>query len=209
MWRFMFVCFAFLGWAFYELSGGSDYAPGQNSLQVHAEKERQRKAEEAKQAETEEAARAAEEAISKIAAAEKAVEQDDAGRVTLTLATVSTDATKAEILTRQDPETEAQPAVAAPVVEEAAIAAALQEVLATDEPVADQPEAGATDYRWVSANLVNLREGPGLTFRTVTQITKGTEVAVLEEPGHGWVNVRIPDTGESGWMADWLLTEPN
>lgn len=27
MWRFMICCFAFLGWGFYELSGGSDFAP--------------------------------------------------------------------------------------------------------------------------------------------------------------------------------------
>ncbi len=35
MWRFILVSFAFLGWSFYELSGGSDYAPRADSLQVH------------------------------------------------------------------------------------------------------------------------------------------------------------------------------
>ena len=36
MWRFILVSFAFLGWAFYELSGGADYAPIANSIQARA-----------------------------------------------------------------------------------------------------------------------------------------------------------------------------
>lgn len=34
MWRLILVSFAFLGWAFYQLSGGADYAPRADSLQV-------------------------------------------------------------------------------------------------------------------------------------------------------------------------------
>ncbi|WP_198586122.1 SH3 domain-containing protein [Roseovarius salinarum] len=37
MWRFIVVVFGFLALAFYELSGGADYAPRPNSLQVRAE----------------------------------------------------------------------------------------------------------------------------------------------------------------------------
>ena len=37
MWRFILVTFAFLGSAFYYLSGGADYTPAPNSLQARAE----------------------------------------------------------------------------------------------------------------------------------------------------------------------------
>ena len=36
MWRFISVTFAFLGYAFYTLSGGSDYAPRTQSIQARA-----------------------------------------------------------------------------------------------------------------------------------------------------------------------------
>jgi hypothetical protein len=36
MWRFVLVSFVFLGWSFYELSGGADYRPAPGSLQVRA-----------------------------------------------------------------------------------------------------------------------------------------------------------------------------
>lgn len=36
MWRFILVTFAFLGFAFWEMSGGADYAPRDNSIQARA-----------------------------------------------------------------------------------------------------------------------------------------------------------------------------
>ena len=42
MWRFIIVSFAFLGWSFYELSGGSDYRPSANSIQTRALLDNQR-----------------------------------------------------------------------------------------------------------------------------------------------------------------------
>ena len=36
MWRFILVTFGFLGFAFWEMSGGGDYAPSDNSLQAQA-----------------------------------------------------------------------------------------------------------------------------------------------------------------------------
>ncbi|MFU1477452.1 SH3 domain-containing protein [Roseovarius sp. C7] len=38
MWRFILITFGFLGFAFYELSGGADYAPSDNSLQAHMQR---------------------------------------------------------------------------------------------------------------------------------------------------------------------------
>ncbi len=41
MWRFILLSFVFLGWAFYELSGGADYHPSPNSIQGRATLEMQ------------------------------------------------------------------------------------------------------------------------------------------------------------------------
>ncbi len=40
MWRFILITFGFLGFAFYELSGGADYAPSDDSLQAHMQRDR-------------------------------------------------------------------------------------------------------------------------------------------------------------------------
>lgn len=42
MWRFMLLSFAFLGWAFFEMSGGADYRPSANSIQARAVLDNQR-----------------------------------------------------------------------------------------------------------------------------------------------------------------------
>jgi len=36
MWRLVLITFVFLGWAFYELSGGADYRPAPDSIQARA-----------------------------------------------------------------------------------------------------------------------------------------------------------------------------
>ena len=40
MWRFVLVSFVALGWSFYVLSGGADYEPVENSIQVQSQIER-------------------------------------------------------------------------------------------------------------------------------------------------------------------------
>lgn len=42
MWRFVLMSFVFLGWAFYEMSGGADYRPSANSIQARALLDNQR-----------------------------------------------------------------------------------------------------------------------------------------------------------------------
>ena len=80
---------------------------------------------------------------------------------------------------------------------DAAVAAALGEV------TFDQSQ-----IRWVKENIIDLRAGPGLSFDRVRQVSKGAEVAVLEDPGHGWLNVQVVDGYETGWVPEWLLTDP-
>jgi len=99
-----------------------------------------------------------------------------------------------------------------------AITAALSETL--DETKAEdvtqqivaaepEPEAAPQDIREVTAARVNMRNGPGQTFNVLAKLTAGQQVEILQDPGDGWVKLRVVDNGRVGWMADFLLTASN
>ena len=197
MWRFLVVAFAVMGWSFYELSGGSDYAPVENSIQVQGLADRALPKPQQDEPDTRRRTLAEVEAM--MAELEQAEEETEDLVLTLVatdgLGIIEAEASrpKAELLQMELPERQEESDAAI----EAAIAAAIGET--TFEP---------SQLRWVKENIVELRSGPGLTFDKVLQVTKGTEVAVLEDPGHGWLNVQVIDTYQTGWLAEWLVTEP-
>lgn len=199
MWRFVLISFVVMGWSFYELSGGSDYAPAENSIQVQGLPDRTPP----RPAAQEPAAR-----NRTLAQVEATMDELDRARteaeeLSLTLAAVSTDGPsiiaaeasrpKAELLELQIEERREESATDI----DAAVAAAIGD-----------PTADPSRLRWVREPMVDLRTGPGLTFDTVARIAKGTEVAVLEDPGHGWLNVRVTGTYQTGWLAEWLVGLP-
>jgi len=51
----------------------------------------------------------------------------------------------------------------------------------------------------VTANLVNVRQGPGMTYAVIAQVNAGTMVQVLQLQA-GWVRVRLPNHRE-GWIS--------
>lgn len=51
----------------------------------------------------------------------------------------------------------------------------------------------------ITANLVNVRQGPGMTFGIVAQVNAGTVVDVVHLQA-GWVRVRLPNNVE-GWVS--------
>ena len=203
MWRFVLVSFVALGWSFYVLSGGADYAPVENSIQVQSKIEKP-------EPEPEEDTRQADlnrqlQTLAQVEAMMDGMEETEAEteELSVTLAATRSDGLgvieaeasrpKAELLQMNidDRNFETQESI------DAAVSAALGD-----------PSVDPSQLRWVKEGMVDLRSGPGLTFDRVAQVTKGTEVAVLEDPGHGWLNVRIVDSYETGWLAEWLVTEP-
>ena len=57
---------------------------------------------------------------------------------------------------------------------------------------------------WVKDELrINLRTGPGVSYRIVGRMTTGDTVEVLEK-GEGWTRVRMAELGE-GWIPDGYL----
>ena len=71
------------------------------------------------------------------------------------------------------------------------------------------PTAGGDDIRRVTGSRANMRSGPGTEFLALGSLTEGTQVSVLEEPGNGWIMLEVIATGETGWMADWLVAAAN
>ena len=67
---------------------------------------------------------------------------------------------------------------------------------------------GLADIRSITGESANMRSGPGTDFETVDQLTRGTDVEILGQRG-AWVELRDLNTGQTGWMADWLVTAAN
>jgi uncharacterized protein YgiM (DUF1202 family) len=117
----------------------------------------------------------------------------------------------------------AEDAAAAPVVEtvsftpEPAVEEAVREVtpqpvftlsdlpaVAVDpEPeVADALPSAATGEIWyVTANSVNVREGPSTDTSVVEKLTRGEAVAVVFEEGSEWARISIEGDGLEGYVA--------
>ena len=69
--------------------------------------------------------------------------------------------------------------------------------------VAPVPILRVTDVVWAS---VNLREGPGMRYKIVGNVKKGTSVAILEDDGQ-WLHIRLEDRKEV-WIFKAATTVP-
>ena len=61
--------------------------------------------------------------------------------------------------------------------------------------------------REVAARAVNMREGPDTSYAVIDTLPQGTQTEIIEADNTGWVRVRILNTGQIGWMAERLLTQ--
>ncbi|MGB7319428.1 MAG: SH3 domain-containing protein [Planktotalea sp.] len=181
MGKIIVITFAFLGFAFYEMSGGDEFVP------IAQEKR---------------AALALEKAAEETRLAEAKAEQllaAPAPKPQIVLASASATIAK--------PESQTDEAIAA-------VTAALEtdkaeEIVSEEVAEAAIEETTANDIREVTAARVNMRNGPGQKFNVVAKLTNGEQVEILQDPGDGWVKLRVTDSGRVGWMADFLLTASN
>ncbi|MDD9725092.1 SH3 domain-containing protein [Roseovarius sp. SK2] len=231
MWRFILVTFAFLGFAFWEMSGGADYAPRDNSIQAQAN---------AAEPETTVAdAQPAEPAEPVEPEVIDLPEQDKPERFQITLASLSdmSEAGSAQETARTERVEDKARFLTESSDEDNAVLAALDEGGAAADEVKKhwpgaielfehqasqaelrkQAEAAARtarsgmtsgDIRYVTATSANMRGGPGTDFARVGNLAEGVEVAVLGTAANGWLELEVLDTGETGWMADWLVSAP-
>ncbi|WP_027257321.1 SH3 domain-containing protein [Leisingera aquimarina] len=204
--RFAMVSFAFLGWGFYELSGGADFEPPKRP-----------------------AAAAEAESIGQQAERDRITAASLATRPVLTQrAQVQTPARPAAdpelrqrvaaehlasasgVLTSTQAAFSGEPAPGALQLASldgglAAITAAPAAAVAA--PVTQPASATFPDRRSIRASRVNMRQGPGTSYPVITRLLGGDEVIVIEDGGTGWLHLRAPDKGITGWIAASLVSK--
>ena len=186
---YVWLSFAVMGWAYYEISGGSDFVPEQAPTVAETE----------------------------TAADENLIARTRSPEILIapapSVSTLEPIETPVEEQVEQVAEAEPTPAPAElaptsvelePVTERVAFTAE-----STPAPVEDTTfTAPPLDIRQVAGSRVNMRIGPSTDFDVITTLDDGTEMEVLEVNVDGWANVIIIDSGVEGWMAERLLRSP-
>ncbi|WP_342077079.1 SH3 domain-containing protein [Yoonia sp. SS1-5] len=97
----------------------------------------------------------------------------------------------------------------AEIVPDALIEAAPQQDIVEPTPVAaPEPETEDTPVIYeVAADWVNMRDGPSTDYAVLTTVPRGTAAELIEVNADGWAQVRLQDSGETGWMAKRLLSD--
>ena len=228
--RFIFLTFGFMGWAFYEMSGGADFAPaGAQMLSAEATDSAliasANAAAPSSDLVTAVAANAASKAESPVTpfAQKSTAPEPAATRVALNLTTLSDLPQANDAVVQKAVASPADRAGAKVVKSKPAktsgeiVQNASYSVTTTQTPVIlpsliDGADSAATyvsttqaEIRTVSGTRVNVRGGPGTSFDVVGKLGQGDAVEVIEDNGAGWVRFRSVDGTETGWMADFLL----
>ena len=194
MWRLIVVSFAFLGWSFYVLSGGSDYRASANSTQARAVLDNQRPKPRPLRVNVIELAQdgavAPDTSVTRTITSLHDLGLTVGKRVAVTLASA-----------------EAMPTVKA--VHTVVPDTPELDAAAEQAETAQDSLAQSRDIREVAGSKVNMRSGPGTNYGRVGQLTRGTEVIVLRDASNGWIKLKVLETGRIGWMADRLLTAAN
>jgi len=228
MWRFIVVTFGFLGFAFYQLSGGAGYVPAENSFQARAADKVEKPVDvQVALLEPQDSGEPEEEVTRAATLTDLAITSEtaeDADRFEITLASIepSDEYEQTTLAARADVdaanaviEAAVEGAVAEPDADPAIKSVIGTEVFSLETYSASQASSsavltnGGRDVRQVTGDVVNMRAGPGTEFDKIGKLSKGAHVAVLDAPGNGWIKVDVVETGASGWMADWLVTASN
>ncbi len=205
--RFILLTFGFLGWAFYEMSGGADFkapaAPIAASDPVAEITDAQEKVP---------AVQIVEQKAAKVVPVDttppgfdETAKTDEVSRVSVSLTTVD-DAVEAA-LEPLDNAVTLVPVNAGTTTSSDSTPAIIPSLITPNDTgsVAITDSASA-DIRSVSGNRVNVRGGPGTDYGIVSRLVRGDAVEIITDNGDGWVQMRPIDGGPVGWMADFLLT---
>lgn len=63
------------------------------------------------------------------------------------------------------------------------------------------------DIREVTGTRVNMRDGPGTIYAVIARLNIGHEVEVLGESGTGWLRLRTVPERQIGWVASSLISK--
>lgn len=207
--RFILLSFGFLGWAFYEMSGGADFEP--RSVQI---------------ARMNPAPQVQEQTVVTSAAEQPGTDtafvdtdpplnasDDSVTRVSLNLTAISDilensgsvdpDVTDAAV----SADDSGVPQNVGNLTSSADTPAIIPSLINPNDGLSTASYSSSEgDIRIVSGNRVNVRGGPGTNFGVVTKLAEGDAVRVVLDNGDGWVKMQPLDGSPEGWMADFLLT---
>lgn len=201
--RFVMLSFAFLGWGYYELSGGADFKPPERPQPV-AETKTETPPERitaasltsrpvlTRRAETSSPERPA--ADPNLRARVAAKQLASASAVLASTGSAFSEAPQGGTLQLASLEGGLSAITAAPAADTPETAAATTEIPRTE------------DRRRIRASRVNMRQGPGTRYPVITRLLGGDEVIVIEDSGTGWLHLRAPDKGQVGWIAASLVS---
>ena len=200
MTRFIVIVFLFLGFAFYELSGGADFDAEETRLSRIDTPP----------------------AVTETTLDTEVADASAADPVPETVSRVSLNLTSVQDVVRPAPTLRTKPAVQRASAEPEVAVVSEEEPtiilpsLLVDRPVitpvdfnapAAAPVSAQSDIRQVTGSSVNVRGGPGTGYAVVNRLSRGDSVEILQDPGNGWVKLRPTGGGTVGWMADFLLSE--
>jgi hypothetical protein len=202
--KFVFLSLAFLGWVFWELSGGSDFEP----------KSRTQVTEDNIPQQIEDAS-----VVARAALSVPIIKVRTTPAVTQATATPELLPTATAAFAGN----EAQPNEAPVVIASLATglnsfatpgAPVLINSVATDISIEDSATLALEnqqikDFRRVRGSRVNMRGGPGTSYSVLTVLDRDSEVEILRENGSGWVKLRDTGSGRIGWMAAKMLSPSN
>ena len=199
------ITFGFLGWAFYEMSGGADFVPASEKLALNDSAAKQGII----MVQSESTTPAPR--TSRLTA--ETPQNDTVTRVALNLTTLGDINDKTPAVETAVPvnafakaDEVGVPQNISTSISSADTPAIIPSLLRPNDPAnVTSVSAAQGDIRTVTGNRVNVRGGPGTDYGVVTKLTRGDAVEVLQDNGDGWVKMRPLDGGAEGWMADFLL----
>ena len=204
--RFILLTFGFMGWAFYEMSGGSEFESASDRMARLNPAPEVVVAEVAPAVETQVA-----DAPSEVIDTDPPA-TDTVTRVSLNLTSIQDAADQATQAVAPTPAvSNLDPDTGVAVNTDTTTASAdtpaiIPSLIAPNDTGVVTQVASFTDVRTVSGNRVNVRGGPGTDYSVVSRLVRGDAVEIIEDNGNGWVLMRPVEGGTQGWMADFLLT---
>ncbi|MFD2738115.1 SH3 domain-containing protein [Sulfitobacter aestuarii] len=210
--RFIFITFGFLGWAFFEMSGGTNFDPDAYRLARAAEAESDSQTVVAERSTAATSPRNVERRQPLVTQAAFASNTTMGASVTPALLNLTTRVPVQKAVARDDDRMPNAKANGGSVVSSADTPAIILPSLigsaqaGTVQKAALESDTGH-DLRVVSGDRVNVRGGPGTKYSIVNKMSRGDEVEILRDNGNGWVKLRPVDGGPVGWMADFLLAD--
>jgi SH3 domain-containing protein len=206
--RFVFVSFLFLGWGFYELSGGADFQPPERATQVAT-------------ATRAEPARIPRQPVAALVANKPILTPRAEPRPAPQIETASADAGDNDGAVQPQPRLANglssgislfPSATGTETLQLASLedgAASLIQATVTDETPAPVVvnTAPEPDLREITGTRVNMRQGPGTNYPILLRLSIGQDVEVLDNSGTGWLRLRTVPDRTMGWIAASLVSK--